>query len=75
MLQIQRRINMSNDLKVNIVIDQIQKDHFDNLLIELDKLKGKFSLRMRMKKDGRTSSSLVDLPQSKKPTSPHLTLV
>lgn len=46
----------------NIVIDNIPNQHIIQVHLMLDKMRKQFNVRVRIKKDGRTSSPLTDLP-------------
>ncbi len=44
-----------------IVIDQLTPTNFADVLTDLQNMESKHMIRIRIKKDGRTSSSLRDL--------------
>ena len=44
-----------------IVIDQLTPTNFADVLTDLRNLESKYLIRVRIKKDGRTSSPLMDL--------------
>jgi hypothetical protein len=46
----------------NIVIDGIPNEHIVQVHLMLDKMREQFNVRVRIKKDGKTSSPLSDLP-------------
>ena len=50
------------NLPNNIVIDNIPNEHIAEVHLILDKMREQFNVRVRIKKDGRTSSSLEELP-------------
>lgn len=50
------------NLPNNIVIDNIPNEHIAEVHQMLDKMREQFNVRVRIKKDGRTSSSLEHLP-------------
>ena len=50
------------NLPNNIVIDNIPDIHMAEVHLILDKMREQFNVRVRIKKDGRTSSSLEHLP-------------
>ncbi len=62
-----------------IVIDQLTPTNFADVLTDLQNMESKHMIRIRIKKDGRTSSSLRDLKdyvfeileKEAKPTAPH----
>ncbi len=48
-------------IKNQIVIDQLTPTNFADVLTDLQNMESKHMIRIRIKKDGRTSSSLRDL--------------
>ncbi len=48
-------------IKNQIVIDQLSSENFSDVLTDLQNMESKHMIRIRIKKDGRTSSSLRDL--------------
>ncbi len=48
-------------VKNQIVIDQLSSENFSDVLTDLQNMESKHMIRIRIKKDGRTSSSLRDL--------------
>ncbi len=48
-------------VKNQIIIDQLSSENFSDVLTDLQNMESKHMIRIRIKSDGRTSSSLRDL--------------